>query len=146
MSNHTRANIGLFLARIPLGAYFLLAGLHKITGGVSGFVSFASKNLPPWMPPALGKAYLYSLPFVELITGAMVILGIFTRFNAFIQSLILISILIAMGVYDKAGGPFHPNLVFLGLALMLAVVGGGDWSVDRMMGKKKSNKSSAPTT
>jgi putative oxidoreductase len=146
MSSNTRANIGLFLARIPLGAYFLLAGLHKITGGVSGFVSFASKNVPQWMPPALGKAYLYALPFVELIAGAMVILGLFTRFNALIQALILTSILIAMGIYDKAGGPFHPNLVFLGLALMLAVVGGGDWSVDRMMGRKKQSKSSVPAT
>ena len=144
MSSNTKLNFGLFIARVPLGLLFVMAGLGKITGkdGVGGFVSAQMKHLPTFVPPALGKGYLYALPFVELITGTMIVLGVFTRFSALIQALILTSIIVAMGIE----GTLRANVVLLGLAMMLALVGGGDFSVDRMMGRKKKNKSSAPAT
>jgi uncharacterized membrane protein YphA (DoxX/SURF4 family) len=139
MSSSTRLNLGLLLARIPLGGLFLMGGLMKIAGkdGVSGFVSSAMSNVPAFLPPALGKGYLYALPFVELITGAMVLLGIFTRINALVQALILISIIIAMGIQ----GPMISNVVLLGIALQFALVGGGDISVERVIGGKKKSAS-----
>jgi thiosulfate dehydrogenase [quinone] large subunit len=138
MSSTTRLNLGLLLARLPLGLLFFLAGLAKITGGVASFVSESAKTVPSYVPPVLGRGYLYALPFVELITGAMIVLGLFTRVNALIQVLILFSIILALGVE----GVLRTNIVLLGLAMLLALVGAGDFSVDRMMGRK--GKSSAP--
>jgi len=135
MSTSTRLNLGLLLARLPLGGLFLMAGLMKITGegGVGGFVSGSMKSIPSFLPHALGKGYLYALPFVELITGGMVLLGIFTRVNALVQALILTSIIIAMGI----NGPLVSNVPLLGSALLFALVGGGEISVDRFIGGKK---------
>jgi len=143
MSASTRANIGLFLARIPLGLLFLFAGYMKIAKiGVGNFVSSASKNVPAWLPHELGSIYLHALPFVEFAVGLFVIVGFFTRTSAFIMSLILISILIATGVKTDQG-PFSTNFIFLGLSLLLMLMGGGDATVDRIIQRKKS-KSSSP--
>src|SRR5262245_29335411 len=125
MNVSTRLNLGLLFARVPLGLYFLLAGYAKIfKTGIANFVDFGMKNLPAFLPPTLGKAYLYALPFVECLVGLMVILGFFGRVGALIKALILISILMAMGVTDQ-GKPFHSNVILLGLALLLALVGPG---------------------
>jgi len=137
MSTPAKANIGLFLARIPLGLFFLLAGYTHIRGGVGGFVTGGMTHLPAWLPPNLGKIYLYSLPFMEFAVGLFVIVGLLARASALVTSLILISILIAMGAMD-AGKPFHTNVILLGLALLLSLLGAGDFSVDRVMQRKKS--------
>jgi thiosulfate dehydrogenase [quinone] large subunit len=143
MSASTRANIGLFLARLPLGALFLCAGYMKIAKmGVGNFVFSASKNIPAWLPHELGSIYLHALPFAEFLVGLFVIVGFFTRTSGLIMSLILISNLIAMGAKTDQG-PFSTNFIYLGLSLMLMLMGGGDASVDRIIARKKS-KSASP--
>ena len=139
MSTPTKANIGLLLARVPLGLFFLIAGYSHISGGLSAFVDSGMTHLPAWVPPTLGKMYLYSLPFVEFGVGLFVAVGLLTRLSAFVKALILISILIALGGIEP-GKPFHTNIVLLGLALLIALLGGGEISVDRIMQRKKSSK------
>ena len=128
--------VGLLLVRLPYGLFFLLAGLGKIRGGVGNFVSHASGMTPSWLPVSLGHAYLHALPFVELISGAMIIAGLFTRVIGVVQALMLISFMIAAGIKPPSG-PFHYNFVFLGIALMLALVGPGKLSLDALLFKQK---------
>ena len=143
MSPSTRANIGLFLARLPLGALFLCAGYMKIAKmGVGNFATSASKNIPAWLPHEMGNAYLHALPFAEFLVGLFVLVGFFTRSSALIMSLILISILMAMGVRDERT-VFSTNFIYLGLSLLLMLMGGGAVSVDRIIERKKS-KSALP--
>jgi uncharacterized membrane protein YphA (DoxX/SURF4 family) len=142
MNTPAKANIGLFLARVPLGLYFLIAGYCHIRSGLASFVDGGMAHLPAWLPPNIGKLYLYMLPFVEFGVGLFVTVGLLTRFSAFVKALILTSILIAMGGIDP-GKPFHMNIILLGLALLLALLGGGEYSVDRIMQRKKSSKPQA---
>jgi len=138
MSTSTKSNIGLFLARIPLGLLFLLAGYMKVVKiGVGTFAADSMKHLPVWMPQELGKVYLYALPFVEFAVGLFLIVGLLARTSAFVASLILVSILIAMGLIEP-GKPFATNVILLGLALLLSLLGAGDASIDKVMQRKKS--------
>jgi thiosulfate dehydrogenase [quinone] large subunit len=135
MSASTRLSIGLFLARVPLGIYFLMAGAAKIKGGVGNFVANASKTTPAFLPEALGKAYLYALPFAECLVGVLVTIGLFTRIAAGTKALMLISFLIAVGLKDDPK-PFHSNIMLLGFALLLTLEGGGSISVDHLLRRK----------
>jgi uncharacterized membrane protein YphA (DoxX/SURF4 family) len=132
-------NLGLLLVRLPFGLFFLLAGVSKIRGGISNFVEHAGKMTPAWLPQLLGSAYLHALPFAEILTGLMVMLGLLTRVAGVLQTLMLISIIIALGGVKPVPntGPFHFNAIYLGIALMLALVGPGAWSIDQALFGRK---------
>src|SRR3954466_10304782 len=90
-----KVNLALFLLRVPIGLFFTLNGAGKVAGGVGNFVSHASGVIPDWMPQALGKGYLYAVPWAEIIVGVCLVVGVFTRFTGLIASLMLLSFTIA---------------------------------------------------
>ncbi len=132
-------SLGLFLARVPLGAYFVLAGFAKFTapGGVTGFVSQYAKTVPAWAQAA-GRYYLQAIPYAEILVGASLVLGVAGRVGAFAAALMLASFMIAVTGVRSANLPFHPNVIFMGLALLIFLAGPGSISMDKVMwGKSK---------
>jgi uncharacterized membrane protein YphA (DoxX/SURF4 family) len=136
------ASIGLLLARVPLGLYFVFAAVSKFAGekGVSGFVEQAMPMATKFMSDSLSRNYLTTLPYAEFILGVMLIAGLLTRFAATLVALLLVSFTIAVGMPGAMGHlgekvklPFHPNIVFLGTALALMFCGPGWLSVDRLI-------------
>lgn len=133
--------IGLLLARLPLGVYFVIAGCNKLVADGS-FRGFARENmalLPGWVSPEFGKYYLASLPFAEVLVGLMLVLGLVGRLGGLLGSLMIGSFIIAKTGVRNGSLP-HPNLVFLGVALMLLFAGAGQISLDTLFwGKKKGD-------
>lgn len=133
-------DISLLLARLTLGAYMLIAGWNKLSAdaGLSGFVQGGVlKMRPEWLPESFAAPYGYALPFVELLTGLMLILGLFTRIAAGIMTLVLLSIAIAVvsafGIHsppEKAAGSFHHSILMVPFAFLIAVVGSGRLALD----------------
>ncbi|HYO08811.1 MAG TPA: DoxX family protein [Tepidisphaeraceae bacterium] len=138
-------DLGLLLLRLPLGVLFLMAGWRKVSGGVGNFVSMASGAVPSWMPESAGRAYLYAVPWAELIVGAMLIAGFLTHFTALITTLMLVSFIVAAtGVTDPNGAPFNPNVGYACLALAIMLLGAGRISVDRFVpGRRGRGKKSS---
>lgn len=137
LSTERSNNIGLLLARLPLGVFFVIAGCNKLVGG--GFRAFASSSkslLPAWVPPEAGSIYLHALPFLEVAVGLMIVLGLFTRLAGLVCALVLTSIVIATNSVYANALP-HPNLIFLGVASMLFFTGGGGISLDGLFFRKK---------
>jgi uncharacterized membrane protein YphA (DoxX/SURF4 family) len=135
--NTKSLSLGLLVARLPLGAYFLLAGWGKVfKGSLSEFVNKSMSMMPHFMPESLGRAYLYALPFAEMLAGAMLILGLFTRVGALLASLLLISIVIATKITGGVG-PFHHGIVMLGTSLLLLFAGGGAFSLDQTLFRRR---------
>jgi uncharacterized membrane protein YphA (DoxX/SURF4 family) len=129
-------DLGLLLARLPMGAFFLIAGVEKVHGGVEKFVQSFITDVPHAIPRAWGEGYLRAFPWLEIAVGILLILGLFTRLGGFIGALMVISITIGFtGVITK-GLPFHPNMIYLGLLLALLLVGPGRMSLDAMMFKR----------
>lgn len=139
-------SLGLLAARVPLGVYFVIAGFNKLSGD-SSLKSFVSANIgsvPDWFPESMGQAYLYSLPFAEIVVGLALVLGLFSRLAGLLATLMLVSFIIAVTGIKHDSLPFHPNGIFVGTALLVMLAGPGGISVDQMIwGKGKAKKSSS---
>ena len=126
-------SIGLFVARVPLGAYFLLAGVAKLRGGVGKFVEGSLSTAREHLPEKWASIYLNALPYAEIVLGGMLILGLLTRVTSFIMSALLVSFIMAVTGIKHEALPFEPNLIFLGLALGLVFCGPGRLSIDGLL-------------
>lgn len=128
------------IGRILISAVFIIAGIGKV-GGFSmeeGFV--ASKHLP--LPAvALGVAMI-----IELVGGLAILVGLYTRFTAWIVFLYLIPTTFlfhnfwAMQGADRLNNMLHfeKNLAIMGGLLFLAAFGAGGFSVDSARAPKSA--------
>jgi uncharacterized membrane protein YphA (DoxX/SURF4 family) len=141
------ASIALLLNRLSLGLYIGLAGVAKINKGVGTFYTESFKGLQPdWLPEILAKPYGYAIPYLEVVVGLALIVGLLTRLAALGTSLMILSFTIALAVgagvflHDppKVAGPFHTNVILITLALLIAMIGPGAFSVDHLLlGRKR---------
>ncbi|MGH7487697.1 MAG: DoxX family protein [Thermoanaerobaculia bacterium] len=82
MTDATAKAWAILFARLVLGLIFFMAGVWKVfVLGPAGhvhrfFLPFQHTFLPVWSLWAVG----FTIPFVELIAGALVILGLKTRY------------------------------------------------------------------
>lgn len=145
LKSDVSASLGMLLARLPVGAFFLIAGYGKLRGGIENFAKAVgpSATPPPWVPPGSVDTYLHVLPFLEVAVGALLLLGLLTRVGALIASLMVLSFIVGythlhgVSPNDQAL-PFHPNLIYLGVLLALVFVGPGRFSLDGVLfGRKK---------
>jgi putative oxidoreductase len=140
LASPSSTNLGLLFARVPLGAFFVMAGFSAfrgkggVTGSVEGFSAYA---LPGWF----GHLYVGVLPYVAILVGAMLVLGILGRLGGLVASLMLASFLVAFHVVldSHALAPMpHRNAVLLGVALLTFLAGPGRFSLDQAIWKKTS--------
>ncbi|MGO9589806.1 MAG: DoxX family protein [Candidatus Acidiferrales bacterium] len=120
------------IGRILMSAVFILAGIGKITGFSmeEGFV--ASKHLPL---PAVALAIAM---IIELVGGLAILVGLYTKFTAWIVFLYMIpTTFIFHNFWAMQGGDrlnnmlhFEKNLAIMGGLLFLAAFGPGPMSVD----------------
>lgn len=109
----------------------IVAGLSFLHHGTSKFF-----GLPPF--PMQLNPMLYAAGTIELVGGALLVLGLFTRPVAFIASGMC-----AVGYWLAHGSKgFFPSvnggeaiLLFTFIFLYLAAAGGGAWSVDAARSK-----------
>jgi uncharacterized membrane protein YphA (DoxX/SURF4 family) len=136
------SNLGLLLARLPVGVFVAIAGFDKVAKtGLQAFVTANISSVPPSIPVELGRAYLYALPFAEMLVGSLMFLGWFTRAAGLVASLLLISFMIAVtGIGWNKGTPFHMNVILLGVTLMLMLSGPGALGLDHAHFKRGGDK------
>ena len=130
-------SFALLLNRLSLGVLFVLAGVRKLLPAgeanmldkMNGFASFVASQAP--MPEFLGKAYGYALPWVEIIVGLMLAIGLLTRLSATLIGLMLLSFIIAMGPewWPESGPAFSKNFILLTLCLLIISTGSGKLAV-----------------
>ena len=122
--------------RLALGIAFIGHGAQKVLGSFNGpgWAKFTSFPAPfPFMRPAwlwMGAAALS-----ELTGGILVLLGLFTRVGAFlIGCVMLVAIFGVLWPVFFAPTGMELAVAFLGIALALLITGGGQASVDLMIG------------
>jgi putative oxidoreductase len=137
----TSSSWAMLPLRLALGAIFMAHGSQKVFGLFSGpgwakWTSMAQLAPFPFMRPTW--LWLGAAAIGELVGGALVLLGLFTRVGAF---LITCSMLTAiLGVHWPAffaPGGMEFALACLGGALALLIAGGGQASADRMIGGRR---------
>ncbi len=145
----TRASTATELARagtrIALGWFLLHQGWGKVAmeleGGAGSFYrgnQFQNNN-PDWLPTFMAAPYGYALPWVELLLGALLMLGLFNRISAGGATLVFLSIAIA---WLDAGNllPRHMLMIYVPLGAWFFFAGPGRYSLDALLGRRTSER------
>ena len=124
--------------RLALGIAFIGHGAQKVLGSFNGpgwtkWISMPAQQATlPFMRPA--SLWLGAAAVSELVGGVLVLLGLLTRVGAFLITCVMITAIIILwpAFFPPAG--IELAVAMLGMALALLITGGGQASVDRMIG------------
>ena len=149
MSRTTLVDHAVLVLRLVLGAIFIVAGASKIGHGAEFAAQIAGFRILP--QPVIAPMAL-ALPFLEVLLGGYLILGLFTRAAAWIAALLLalfdgaIASAVVRGMTVSCGC-FGPNdktvttwaevardAIFVLLAVFVALRAPGTLALDRRIG------------
>jgi len=123
------------LVRVIVGAMFLMHVSIKFKIGASAVAAnIMAKN---GLEPSLLCAYI--VMFLEVVGGACLIVGLFTRFFAAALAIEMLIALIFVHLpkgYAAGGGGYEYVLLIGAVCFVIAMRGGGPYSVDRIIGKE----------
>ena len=129
-------NIAYALTRITYGVIFLFYGIGKIRGGVSNFVGGMNQEFSGKLPAAMVMPFAYFIPFAETISGALILLGLFTRIGLTLSGLLLMGLTFGVVILGQAPTVAH-NLQYVLLNfLLLWLVDLNRYSVDGLLARK----------
>jgi uncharacterized membrane protein YphA (DoxX/SURF4 family) len=139
----TRRGWAIFFAREILGFIFLMAGIYKVFQlGPLGharkyFLPFADTFLPVWSLWATGTV----IPFVELLAGALLVIGL--RIREALIALGFVLIIVTFGhLLKEPLYPFHEHVIpRLALLLFVLLLPAQDdqISLDNLLAKRLKN-------
>lgn len=137
--------VALMMIRLPLGTIMVAHGSQKLLGLFGGkglTATFAMFEGTYGIPPVLTLLAIIA----EFGGGVGVLVGLLTRLSAagigVTMAVAMYKVTLLNGFFlktasDPARGPgIEYNLALLGMALALALRGGGPWSVDRYLWKR----------
>jgi uncharacterized membrane protein YphA (DoxX/SURF4 family) len=123
------ASVGPLIARVGVGAYFLLAGLSKLQM-LSAFV--AQVKTFGVLPENASALYAVLLPYLEVFIGGCFILGLWTTMVAIVASILLVSFIFAFGFFPGSSDIFNKDIVLLCTVLSLLYTGPGAYGLDNV--------------
>ena len=107
----TDAAIALFL-RLGIGLLLFFAGLNKFLrdGGASGVAEgMLERFADTFLPNVLLVPYVYALPYVEIVVGALLIVGLFSRPSIIFACALLLSL--AFGLFVSQSNDTVPKVL-----------------------------------
>lgn len=104
--------IAYVLTRVTYGVIFLFYGIGKFMGGLSNFVGGMNQQFAGKLPAFMVMPFAYVLPFGELISGALIALGLYTRLGLALSGLLLIGLTFGLVMLGRADGVAH-NLIYV---------------------------------
>ena len=107
--NHREAAYALL--RVTMGVIFLFYGVGKFMGGLGNFVGGINKAFSGKLPAAMVTPFAYAIPFCEVIAGALILFGLFTRIGLLLSGLLLIGLTFGTVMLGDAPTVAH-NLQF----------------------------------
>ncbi|HEY8226273.1 MAG TPA: DoxX family protein [Pyrinomonadaceae bacterium] len=106
------------LTRITYGLIFLFYGIGKIRGGVGAFVGSMNQQFSGKLPAAMVMPFAYFIPFAETISGALILLGLFTRGGLTLSGVLLIGLTFGLVILGQAPIVAH-NLQYVLINFLL---------------------------
>ena len=136
MNRNRFVQIAYFLLRVVSGLLFFHAGSMKILGWFGG--------IPAAMggPPAMWSQ-IWIGGMLELIGGALILVGLFTGPVAFILSG---EMAVAYWQFHAPNGTWpiqnhgEPAVLFCFIFLYIAARGGGEWSLDALLKRRRGGR------
>lgn len=139
----TSLEVARGLTRVALGWFLLHQGWVKVvqetTEGLGTFYRgdfFQGRN-PAWLPDFIAAPYGYALPWIELLFGFLLTVGLWNRMSAWVSTLVFMSISVAM-LDSGSLLPKHMLMIYTPLAAWIALAGPGRYSVDAWLAKRRA--------
>ena len=124
------------LTRITYGVIFLVYCIGKFRGGISNFVGGMNQQFSGKLPAAMVMPFAYFIPFAEAISGALILLGLFTRLGLTLSGLLLLGLTFGVVILGQAPTVAH-NLQYVLLNFVLLwFVDLNRYSVDGLLARK----------
>ena len=128
---------GAFVMRLVLGAAMIYHGYSKVipAGGFHGGNTFSALERHSHYVASLGLPYWMGIlsALTEFIGGILLVLGLLTRFAAFLVGVnMLVAVVMVNRHHGYAGSEY--SLALFALALMLFFFGSGACALDRRFG------------
>jgi thiosulfate dehydrogenase [quinone] large subunit len=96
-----KERMAYLLGRLPVAMSMLGHGLDRLPK-LADFANHMNEQFKnAVLPLALVEAFSHVLPFVELLTGALLILGLFTRFAAVLGVLIMLALIFGSSMIEQ---------------------------------------------
>ena len=111
------------LLRVALGVNFLGHGSFRILSGVGAFAAATADHMTKSpLPHGFVLGFGYVIPFVELVLGILLILGLVTRVALMVGAVFMM--MLTVGVtsnqqWDVAGQQLVYSLIFSGLLFLV---------------------------
>jgi len=125
--------------RIAMGLWYIPHGMQKLFGAWGGTVAGLAKGIEGVLGWTPGIFWAYYIGSLEFFGGILLVLGLFTRPIAalFIGFMYVAAFHfnINRGYFWTQGGTEMP-LLLLVIALIILVRGGGEYSLDRKLGRE----------
>ena len=130
--SHTNAQWSLLIGRVLIGALFLMAGVQKLMGGTEGLGGYIASGMP-FIPAGMLTVVAILVIAIEIVGGALLILGYFTRKAA--CGLTLFTLIATVFFHPGWSQPDQmtmmlKNLAIVGGLLAYGAVGPGSLSLD----------------
>ena len=118
--------------RVTTGFVFLFYGIGKLQGGAGAFAAGLVEGFAKtWLPAFAVRAFGLALPFLEVASGTLLVLGLFTRAGIGIASFLIVVLTIGQTVSGHSDGVAH-NLVYaLVLFLLMRHVEENGYALDQ---------------
>jgi putative oxidoreductase len=131
-----RLDIALQVLRVVLAAVFITHGHAKLFGmgvsGVNGYFTSIGVPLPGVAAPFVSV--------LEFAGGIALLLGVLTRVVAFLLACDMLGAIIIVHAAHGYGGPKGVEAVLgnFGMAVAIALLGAGAYSIDAMLSRRSS--------
>ncbi len=133
MKRFHKGCFGTLIVRLVIGAVFLYHGITKIlmpAAGMMDFVGGAATNLG--LTFFSNETWFWIVAIAETVGGAMLVLGLFTRWFAAILAIVMLFALNTKGWGIKVA---ELDYVLFGILVSLIFTGGKRYSLDGLMCK-----------
>jgi thiosulfate dehydrogenase [quinone] large subunit len=127
------------LLRITMGVIFLFYGIGKFLGGIGNFVGGMNQHFSGKLPAFMVMPFAYALPFGEVIAGALIFFGLFTRVGLTISGLLLIGLTFGTVMLGDAPTVAHNLQYALANFVLLWFVDLNRYSLDTLFRKNMSS-------
>ncbi len=133
-----KERITYLLCRLPVAMSMFGHGLDRLPkiAGFSDHMAAQFKNAV--LPLAAVEVFSHALPFVELLTGVLLIMGLFTRFAAVIGVLIMLALIFGSSMIEQWENVFTQIVYGLCFALIYYFERYNYYSVDRLLKMRHS--------
>lgn len=124
--------------RLALGGMLLLYGVAKFKMGVGSFAEEMSGMFAETIiPVGFAKAFLMTVPLIEVVLGTLLLIGLYTRYAAEFSALLFA--LFIIGLTSTGNNDLilmmSANYIYIYAAFILTCHSHTKWSVDHLLCK-----------